>query len=242
MAFFFKLQPNKKWIQGKWFHKHEDLRIDCGVHPSITRYKSCLPNVYPNKTFYFFTFLRNPLKRFISEWKQLVRGAPWIHKTDKNTCLFKNYKKCFNNSHLWQPSLEEFLSCKYNLAINRQTWMLSDRSYECDKKSDLELLAEAKNNLKKLAFFGLTEYQFYSQKLFEEIFEKKLYFITDLQNNNHSFADSFFNEFNTDKTKKEQNSIYKKYNNLYYIAFIKGPESSKTHKIKCKSSAFMKFN
>jgi hypothetical protein len=77
-------------------------------------------------------------------------------------------------------SLEEYISCKKNLAMNRQTRMLADLPlvgcYEhigenSTKERDLILLSSAKNNLHKMAYFGLTEYPRISQKLFEQTFD-----------------------------------------------------------------------
>jgi len=41
-----------------------------------------------------FTFLRDPVRRFISEWKHMQRGAYW--NFTKNHCNPENrYKECF---------------------------------------------------------------------------------------------------------------------------------------------------
>ena len=75
-------------------------------------------------------------------------------------------------------SLDEFMSCPHNLANNRQTRMLANLSLsDCYGSSPLSraerdciMLNSAKENLNKMAFFGLTEYQVETQYLFERTF------------------------------------------------------------------------
>lgn len=70
------------------------------------------------------------------------------------------------------------MACPHNLANNRQTRMLADLSlvgcYNLTAMSDNQrgavLLESAKRNLRRMAFFGLTEYQRKTQYLFERTF------------------------------------------------------------------------
>uniref|UniRef100_A0A8D0G3S4 Heparan-sulfate 6-O-sulfotransferase n=1 Tax=Sphenodon punctatus TaxID=8508 RepID=A0A8D0G3S4_SPHPU len=57
------------------------------------------------------------------------------------------------------------MDCPYNLANNRQVRMLADL-----KQRNTVLLDSAKENLKRMAFFGLTEFQRKTQYLFEKTF------------------------------------------------------------------------
>ena len=75
-------------------------------------------------------------------------------------------------------SLDEFLSCRYNLAHDRQTRMLADlRPLGCYNSSALPavvrgrlLLRSAAANLRRLAFFGLTERLEDSARMFQRRF------------------------------------------------------------------------
>jgi hypothetical protein len=87
--------------------------------------------------------------------------------------------RCFNPVVGWgNVSLDEFLSCPYNLAFNRQTRMLADLSlihcYNSDsmpsKERDRIMLTSAKSNLKNMAFFGIKERMNESQEIFEKLF------------------------------------------------------------------------
>ena len=74
--------------------------------------------------------------------------------------------------------MAEFLSCRHNLAHDRQTRMLADlRPLGCYNSSALPpavrrrlLLRSAAANLRRLAFFGLTERLADSARLFEHRF------------------------------------------------------------------------
>ena len=80
-------------------------------------------------------------------------------------------------------TLDEFTTCPHNLANNRQTRMLANLSLSgCYGSSPLTrterdciMLNSAKDNLAKMAFFGLTEYQVETQYLFEKTFGLKFY-------------------------------------------------------------------
>ena len=75
-------------------------------------------------------------------------------------------------------TLDEFLSCRHNLAHDRQTRMLADlQPLGCYNSSALPaavrrrlLLRSAASNLRRMAFFGLTERLSDSARLFEHRF------------------------------------------------------------------------
>jgi hypothetical protein len=85
-------------------------------------------------------------------------------------------------------SLNEFIACKWNMAFNRQTRMLAmyDSGFDlCAYLDQLdgnvslmdeELLSRAKNNLKSISLFGLTEQQNLTLSLFEKTFDQTLRF------------------------------------------------------------------
>jgi len=82
-------------------------------------------------------------------------------------------------------SLEEFLNCPYNLAHNRQTRMIANltligcynQSIIPDKtERERLMLQSAKDNLRRMAFFGLTEYLEDTQFLFEQTFRNGIRF------------------------------------------------------------------
>ena len=128
------------------------------------------------------TVLRDPINRYISEWRHKQRGATWrksLHMCDGRLPTKEELPKCYKGDTWEGVPLDEFMNCKYNLANNRQTRMLADLSlvgcYNLSKMPEEErkqvMLRSAKRNLRRLAFFGLTEYQQDSQFLFEQTFK-----------------------------------------------------------------------
>jgi hypothetical protein len=84
-------------------------------------------------------------------------------------------------------TLRQFVGCgEWNLASNRQTRMLAEYDQEFNlcgylasvnkTTLDNELLARAQRSLVSLSFFGLAEYQNYSMRLFEKMFNSTLKF------------------------------------------------------------------
>ena len=88
---------------------------------------------------------------------------------------FNQVPKCYKETQdesgewgNWQGvSLKEFMACETNLAVNRQTRMLADLDLvDCYNTSTMSLakreaimVASAKTNLERMAYFGLTEEQ-----------------------------------------------------------------------------------
>ncbi len=133
----------------------------------------------------YITQLRDPIARYLSEWRHVQRGATWPSKNmcDGRLPTSQEVPLCYKGENWVGVTLDQFLDCKWNMANNRQTRMLADLSlvgcYNLTKMS-LEdrnwlMLESARRNLRRLAYFGLTEYQVESQYLFEEIFDMKFH-------------------------------------------------------------------
>lgn len=107
------------------------------------------------------------------------------------------------------------MSCKSNLASNRQTRMLAQYDSQlglCDIDKDSyerELLSRAKQTLSSMRFFALNEYQHLSQLLFERAFGDRVFkFERDLGQSNKSFAEAFIRQHN------QTNAVVDKINEL----------------------------
>lgn len=127
------------------------------------------------------TVLRDPVKRFLSEFWHVRQGQSWSssrHWCSGIEATSDELPPCFEQDDLDNLTLDDFMKCKHNLAINRQARMLSDLSlvgcYNSTSLSkedrDLIILTSAKNNLHKMSFFGLSEFQKVSQYMFEATF------------------------------------------------------------------------
>lgn len=177
----------------------------CGLHADWTELTNCVdhamdeseglaPPPHPSelkgewrpshrRRYFYITLLRDPISRFISEWKHVQRGATW--KSSRHWCSGRvpsesELPSCYPGQADWRGvSLNDFMSCDSNLAINRQTRMLADltlvgcynKSVMSQSERDNLLLASAKDNLRKMAYFGICENQTMSQYLFESTFK-----------------------------------------------------------------------
>ncbi|KJH46924.1 heparan sulfate 6-sulfotransferase [Dictyocaulus viviparus] len=133
------------------------------------------------------TILREPISRFISEYRHVNRGATWIasrHLCNGRPPTSDELPLCFDPNVGWDDvSLNEFLHCPFNLAFNRQTRMLADltlvncysRNGTDSRTRDRILLESAKKNLKDMTFFGIKERMDDSQVMFQQLFNIRLY-------------------------------------------------------------------
>lgn len=190
--------------QTVWLFSRYSTGWACGLHADWTELKGCVDKemdkqegLHRKRRFHYITILRDPVKRYLSEWKHVQRGATW-----KAARLYCNGRQasleevpfCFEGSTWEDVTLEEFLKCKYNLANNRQTRMLANLSkvncYNGTGKNDelrqRLLLESAIENLKNMSFFGLTEYQRDTQHLFEDTFHIKFSKDFEQLNRTHS--------------------------------------------------------
>lgn len=144
----------------------------CGLHPDWTEIRSCLRGL---KGLFMTTLLRDPIHRFLSEYRHTLRGATW---RDAKVHCRSNRTHCFDNLTDWTNlTLDQFLDCRDNLAFNRQTRMLANlQLVGCSRTQrdyDKSLLMSAMKNLEELSYFGLCEYQRASQMVFERTFGLK---------------------------------------------------------------------
>jgi len=182
-----------------WLFSRYSTGWKCGLHPDWTELTGCVDAYLKgvegdqhSRRYFYITFLRDPVSRYLSEFRHVQRGATW--KTATNMCggrSWANYiPKCYQDEDWSDVELEEFLQCPYNLAINRQTRMLADLELvNCYNKSGLGLeernhimLKSAKANLEQMAYFGITEEQKISQYLFEETFNLQFRTVFDQLN------------------------------------------------------------
>ncbi|KAG7168528.1 heparan-sulfate 6-O-sulfotransferase 2-like [Homarus americanus] len=208
-----------------WLFSRHSTGWKCGLHADWTELTSCVDDMMDKiedheikRRYFYITFLRNPVHRYLSEFRHVRRGATW--KNTKLLCQGRHATKeevpmCYETKTWENVTLEEFMECDSNLAINRQTRMLADLSLVgCYNKSMMQpeerekaMLLSAKNNLKKMAFFGLTEFQEISQYLFEETFNLK--FRVRFDQHNQTISDMALQDIDlaTRRRVEEINSI-----------------------------------
>lgn len=212
--------------KGIWLFSRYSTGWVCGLHADFTElYASgCVDNaldrkegVHRKRRYFYTTFLREPVSRFISEYRHVERGATWLaarHICNGRPPTPEQLPICFDPEVGWEGvSLDDYLACPYNLAFNRQTRMLADLTLvNCYDTHSMEaatrdriMLESAKNNLKNLAFFGLKEHMADSQWMFEQLFQLKF---------TKSLADWTKNKSNGTEITEAQMELIKEKNNL----------------------------
>jgi len=134
--------------------------------------------------YFYMTLLRDPLMRYLSEWRHQRLGNHWeegkLYCDGKRVDLF-DVRPCFNTETWFSVTLDEFMDCPDNMATNRQTRMIADltksdcyrrRGFKPAKRAYLQL-ESAIQNLQTLPFFGITEKRTETQHFFEKTFGMK---------------------------------------------------------------------
>jgi len=172
-----------------WLFSRYSTGWKCGLHADWTELTECVDSYLDasegvaNRRYFYMTFLREPVARYISEFLHVQRGATW--KDTQYMCLgqsgLPHIKPCYSGDSWQGVSLDQFSGCESNMAFNRQTRMLANlRLVDCynttamtPSQRDQVMLESAKANLRNTAFFGITAQQAKSQFIFEETFNLK---------------------------------------------------------------------
>ena len=108
--------PGKTWLFSRpttgWW---------CGIHADWTELTSCVDRYFDFKEekserrYFYLTILRDPVKRFISEFKFVQHGAVWELGMEKHVCngrqpLPEELPKCYTGSDWRSVQIEEFLA------------------------------------------------------------------------------------------------------------------------------------
>ncbi|MGH0181337.1 UNVERIFIED_CONTAM: hypothetical protein FKN15_006185 [Acipenser sinensis] len=217
------LRPGKKET---WLFSRFSTGWSCGLHADWTELTNCVPALMditaeptpqkPRRNYYYITILRDPVSRYLSEWRHVQRGATWkasLHVCEGRTPTPSELPACYSGDDWSGCTLADFMDCPYNLASNRQARMLADLSlvgcYNLsvmgEEQRSRALLESAKRNLKEMAFFGLTEFQRKTQYLFERTFHMR--FISPFTQFNSTRATSVEVELETQRRIRELNVL-----------------------------------
>lgn len=204
-----------------WLFSRYSTGWKCGLHPDWTELTNCVDIAMDQtekesskRRYFYITLLRDPIARFLSEYRHVQRGATW--KTSRHLCggrvpTKQELSPCFEGNDWRDVKLHEFMECESNLAINRQTRMLADltlvncynHSAMPQRQREVMMLASAKQNLQRMAFFGLCEFQKISQYLFESTFHLK--FLQPFQQINDTRSSMTMNEISAEDIQKIKN-------------------------------------
>ena len=73
-------ENNDESSSQNWYFSRQVFGWICGLHADYSELKQCVPKFYKDldaNRIYFYTILRDPVKRYLSEWKHVARGATW---------------------------------------------------------------------------------------------------------------------------------------------------------------------
>ncbi|XP_056642304.1 heparan-sulfate 6-O-sulfotransferase 2 isoform X2 [Diorhabda carinulata] len=218
-CYCFRSHSNQSWLFSRY-----TTGWKCGLHADWTELTSCVDEKLDEmedvvkRRYFYITLLREPVARYLSEFRHVQRGATWKgsrHFCNGRLATEREVPSCYKGEDWEGVKLDEFMNCESNLGNNRQTRMLADlelvgcynRSYMSLDDRNRILLASAKKNLLSMAFFGLTEYQKISQYIFEETFN--LRFAVPFEQNNATVSSYTLTTLTSDQSEK-----IKKLNNL----------------------------
>uniref|UniRef100_A0A8C5I7Q7 Heparan-sulfate 6-O-sulfotransferase n=1 Tax=Gouania willdenowi TaxID=441366 RepID=A0A8C5I7Q7_GOUWI len=135
-----------------WLFSRFSTGWSCGLHADWTELTNCVPVVMDKKdaqrnksvvtgnspntdlmmdvpvntktrNFYYITMLRDPVSRYLSEWKHVQRGATWktaLHMCDGRSPTQDELPTCYSGDDWSGVTLTDFMNCPSNLANNRQ--------------------------------------------------------------------------------------------------------------------------
>lgn len=230
---YFQSNCKRNGSESTWLFSRYSVGWPCGIHADWTALRECVRSKMvrlegrKQRKYYYVTYLRDPVQRFLSEWRHVQRNATWKRHKEfgyrQMKCNHQVHKldSCYDTQFWTDVPFDDFVNCERNLAFNRQTRMLAElnneevncysnlknvfRSTQIDSKIGQKLLESAKRNLRELAFFGLLERQVDSQTLFENKFNVE--FIEDFEQKSKTVASK------TPVT-EEQIEMIEKYNSL----------------------------
>lgn len=194
-CYCFRPHSNQSWLFSRY-----TTGWKCGLHADWTELTNCvdekldeMEGYVAKRRYFYITLLREPVSRYLSEYRHVQRGATWKnaqHMCGGRAATDAEIVPCYVGDSWEGVQLDAFMACESNLAANRQTRMLADLElvdcynmrYMSVSDRSRVLLASAKRNLQSMAFFGLTEHQKMSQYIFEETFN--LRFAIPFEQNN----------------------------------------------------------
>ncbi|CAH2000447.1 unnamed protein product [Acanthoscelides obtectus] len=126
----FRPHSNQSWLFSRY-----TTGWKCGLHADWTELTNCVDDKLDElegvtkRRYFYVTLLREPISRYLSEFRHVQRGATW--KGSRHVCkgrpaTEKELPPCYEGDNWGGVGLDEFIACKSNLAANRQTRMLAD--------------------------------------------------------------------------------------------------------------------
>lgn len=212
-CYCFRTHRNENWLFSRY-----STGWKCGLHADWTELTSCVDQELDKnegesakRRYFYITILRQPIVRYLSEFRHVQRGATWKssrHYCNGHQATQSELPPCYSGENWFGVGLDEFARCTSNLATNRQTRMLADLALVgCYNQTAIPaferhsiMLASAKRNLAAMSYFGLTEFQKISQYVFEETFN--LRFAIPFEQHNSTVSSSTLTNLRPDQRRR----------------------------------------
>ncbi|KAJ4428894.1 Heparan-sulfate 6-O-sulfotransferase 1 [Periplaneta americana] len=119
-------RPNRNEI---WLFSRYSTGWKCGLHADWTELTSCVDSELDKnegdsvkRRYFYITLLREPISRYLSEFRHVQRGATWRnsrHWCGGHVATPQELPRCYKGSSWQGVTLDEFAACPHNLAANR---------------------------------------------------------------------------------------------------------------------------
>nr|CAH7724330.1 unnamed protein product [Callosobruchus chinensis] len=128
----FRPHSNQSWLFSRY-----TTGWKCGLHADWTELTSCVDRKLDEleevvkRRYFYVTLLREPISRYLSEFRHVQRGATWRgsrHFCKGRPVTEKELPPCYEGENWGGVELDEFIACKSNLAANRQTRIHNTRN------------------------------------------------------------------------------------------------------------------
>lgn len=129
-CYCFRPHSNQSWLFSRY-----TTGWKCGLHADWTELTSCVDEKLDEaegsfkRRYFYITLLRDPIARYLSEFRHVQRGATWKgsrHYCNGRDATDEEIPPCYRGLTWEAVELDEFIDCESNLAANRQTRMLAD--------------------------------------------------------------------------------------------------------------------
>ena len=68
-----------------WYFSRQTYGWICGLHADYTRLAECVEQFYSTRRkLHYYTILREPVRRYLSEWQHVSRGATWSKSKNRH--------------------------------------------------------------------------------------------------------------------------------------------------------------
>ncbi|CAG2063581.1 unnamed protein product [Timema podura] len=132
-CYCFRPNRNENWLFSRY-----STGWKCGLHADWTELTSCVDSELDKnegdtvkRRYFYITLLREPISRYLSEFRHVQRGATWRnsrHWCGGHAASPQELPPCYEGLSWEGVTLDQFTDCPHNLAANRWVFKPLDSS------------------------------------------------------------------------------------------------------------------